>query len=158
MLARDVLRDARSLLDWQGAALDLGAALEEAYTTFGDWKDYTEIGDIVVSVDWQDSTQMIASLFLGAVFGLTPSGKFYTPWANGNVEDCPRCHGSGHTANGKDCTWCSGLGSREAYLDDLWTQEVDRVSYRFGVFVFSGEGDPCDLFIGMVRDVPEIAE
>ena len=154
MLARDVLRDARSLLDWQGAAL------EEAYTTFGDWQTegYTEIGDICVSVDWQNESIMIASLFLGTVFSLTPSGKFYTPWANGNVEDCPRCHGSGHTANGKDCTWCSGLGSREAYLDDLWTQEVDRVSYRFGVFVFSGEGDPCDLFIGMVRDVPEIAE
>ena len=160
MLARDVLRDARSLLDWQGAALDLGAALEEAYTTFGDWQTegYTEIGGICVSVDWQNESIMIASLFLSTVFSLTPSGKHYTPWANGNVDLCPRCKGTGKTANGKECAWCQGMGSREAYLDEIWQEEVDRIASRFGLFVCSGEGDPCDCFVGMSKDVPEIAE
>ena len=157
MLARDVLRGARSLLDWQGAALGLGAALEEAYTTFGDWQTegYTEIGGICVSVDWQNESIMIASLFLGTVFSLSPSGKYYLPFACSNVDLCPRCHGTGHTTNGKECTWCCGLGSREAWLDQLWQEEIDRIAGRFGLFVFSGEGDPCDLFVGMSQDVPE---
>lgn len=158
MLARDVLRDARGLLDWKQAAIDLEGALDQASTTFGDWEDYTEIGDIVVSVDWQDSTQMIASCFIGTVFSLTPSGKYYLPFACSNVEDCSRCHGTGKTTNGEDCTWCCGLGSREAYLDELWQEELDRQCDRVGLFSFSGDGDPCDLFVGMVRDVPEREE
>ena len=31
--------------------------------------------------------------FIGTVFGLYPSGKYYTPYANSNVDDCPRCKG-----------------------------------------------------------------
>lgn len=158
MLARDVLRDARGLLDWKQAAIDLEDALDQACTTFGDWEDYTEIGDIVVSVDWQDSTQMIASCFIGTVFSLTPSGKYYLPFACSNVEDCSRCHGTGKTANGKDCTWCCGLGSREAYLDELWQEELDRQCDKVGIFSFSGDGDPCDLFVGMCASVPEREE
>jgi len=152
MLARDVRRNARGLLDWQKAAIDLQDALDQASMTFDAWMDegYTEIGDICVS--WQDDA-MIASLYLGTVFALTPSGKYYTPYANSNVEDCPRCHGTGQTASGKECTWCCGLGSREAWLDQLWQEEIDRIADRFGLFVFGGEGDPCDIFIGMSADV-----
>jgi len=35
------------------------------------------------------------SVFLGTVFTLTPSGKFYMPWACSNVEPCPTCGGCG---------------------------------------------------------------
>lgn len=35
-------------------------------------------------------------VFVGTVFSLTPSGKFYMPWASSNVAGCPGCHGTGH--------------------------------------------------------------
>ncbi len=35
------------------------------------------------------------SVFLGTVFSLTPSGKFYTPFACSNVTPCPLCKGAG---------------------------------------------------------------
>lgn len=34
-------------------------------------------------------------VFLGTVFQLTPSGKFYMPFACGNVAGCPQCKGAG---------------------------------------------------------------
>lgn len=37
----------------------------------------------------------IVRVFLGTVFNLYPSGKYYTPYANGNVTLCPACNGSG---------------------------------------------------------------
>ena len=37
----------------------------------------------------------VVRVFLGTVFSLYPSGKYYTPFANGNVAACPCCHGSG---------------------------------------------------------------
>jgi len=33
------------------------------------------------------------SLYLGSVMSLAPSGKYYTPWAHGNVDACPVCDG-----------------------------------------------------------------
>ena len=38
-------------------------------------------------------------VFLGTVMSLTPSGKFYTPWACSNVYPCPMCGGSGSIPN-----------------------------------------------------------
>lgn len=35
-------------------------------------------------------------LFLGTVFSLYPSGKYYMPFACSNLDPCPACHGSGH--------------------------------------------------------------
>lgn len=41
-----------------------------------------------------DGDQKIHSLFIGSVFSVMPSGKFYTCFANSNVSgDCPHCHG-----------------------------------------------------------------
>ena len=45
---------------------------------------------------------------LGTVFALTPSGKFYAPWACSNVRGCRRCGGSGEVKNRK--------GNPEEYL------------------------------------------
>lgn len=45
--------------------------------------------------DAEDPTQEIKRVWLGTVFGLTPSGKFYTPFACGNVASCPQCGGHG---------------------------------------------------------------
>lgn len=43
-----------------------------------------------------ESEQYVKRVWLGTVFGLTPSGKIYTPFACSNVAgDCPVCEGSG---------------------------------------------------------------
>ena len=49
---------------------------------------------------WEDSMDdngmQERSVFVGTVFDLMPSGKYYTPWACSNVAgDCPVCHGTG---------------------------------------------------------------
>ena len=36
-----------------------------------------------------------ASVFVGTVFSLTPSGKYYMPWASSNVQGCDGCNGTG---------------------------------------------------------------
>lgn len=53
------------------------------------------------SQDWQENDgNFERTCFLGTVFRLFPSGKYYTPWANSNVDPCPFCKGSGHIVIG----------------------------------------------------------
>lgn len=157
--------------------------------------------------------ELVASLFLGTVFGLTPSGKYYLPFACSNVEPCPRCNGSGEVPNPKSnptvyavldsaateihrmrlmmyvdegmredecdrqaasdlycainkaketvkktitCPKCDGVGSYEAYLDELWQAKADAAGERHGFWIENGEGDPCDIFAKMHLDkVPD---
>jgi len=149
--------------------------------------------------------QYTRSLFLGTVFSLMPSGKYYTPWANSNVAPCPRCHGSGKVEPkvkvrtmkkwraelerlrtlavkrgligarwhegplGKPyyqhlrkllentCPKCEGLGSFEALQDQQYSEKLETEADAAGYYLFSGEGDPCDLFVGEGKDEDEMA-
>ena len=65
-----------------------------------------------------------AELYIGSVFALTPSGKYYMPWACGNVTE------------------------EEARKDEAWFEALDSVCGDHGMYYTSGEGDPCDLYIG----------
>lgn len=52
------------------------------------------------SNNWEDDTEddrlQIRRVYLGTIFGITPSGKFYMPFACSNVAgDCPVCSGKG---------------------------------------------------------------
>jgi len=139
---------------------------------------------------------------LGTVFNLYPSGKYYAPFANGNVSLCPRCHGGGRitsknsdssnwkiasgtalalrmesiskygkwaegkwpqviidrlkkldsviktTAPTKTCPYCNGIGSREAYEDEVFGEALEEAARKKGGWITSGEGDPCDIFYG----------
>ena len=71
-------------------------------------------------------------LFLGTVFSLYPSGKYYTAWANSNVSPCPKCKGRG-TFRSKECKHCGGMGSREAFLDaeygEAWNRRLPRTAF-----------------------------
>jgi hypothetical protein len=152
--------------------------------------------------DEENPGTRVGRSYLGTVFSLAPSGKYYTPFANSNVDPCPRCRGTGHARNpvacgwcggsghrsvaalakarGEhveatmkfleetsskvngatmtfpcfvcegglvpvECSWCRGLGSREAYLDQEWYEALDQVAGEHGLYIESGEGDPCDL-------------
>jgi hypothetical protein len=164
---------------------------------------YIETAHGTVNVDGDGSVYAIE--YIGSALNC-PSGKYYTPFANSNVEDCPRCHGTGHTTkthvcnlcagkglrslselasmrnesipqtvtmlaqsfdvqadidndsfpcnacNGSGqihntCNWCEGLGSREAYEDQLWQEELDAQAEKHGLYWVSGEGDPLDQFL-----------
>jgi len=39
------------------------------------------------------------SEYIGSILSLSPSGKYYTPWANSNVDLCPMCHGKTKVKN-----------------------------------------------------------
>lgn len=46
--------------------------------------------------DWEkvEPQRWERQVCIGTVFGLFPSGKYYTPWASSGVAPCPQCHGS----------------------------------------------------------------
>jgi len=63
--------------------------------------------------------------FLGTVFALAPSGKFYMPWTAKQTEE-------------------------DVDEDSKFYEALDNVAEEHGMFIESGEGDPCDLFAGIV--------
>jgi hypothetical protein len=97
-------------------------------------------------VDEDDFEGVVERLYLGTVFTLTPSGKYYMPWASGNVAPCPRCKGTGDRGE-LSCRHCGGLGSREAHEDEVFNEAMESMANDHACWIESGEGDPCDLFI-----------
>ena len=212
MRTREVESNARNLIDWNDTAKRLESALEYAKGKRAELEQegYIET-DSGVFVNLIDNWSMQAVEFLGTVFALCPSGKYYLPFACSNVESCPRCKGKGtvkvfdacHICKGnghrtvselaalrneteeqtrqflldkypscnlamghfdclycqgtgeiaRTCSWCAGLGSREAYLDQVWYETLDAMGDRFGLYITHGEGDPCDIFVGMATDL-----
>ena len=74
-----------------------------------DW-DYLKAN--LEMVDGTDLDDPYWSGFIGSVFGIMPSGKYYTPWACSNVAgDCPICRGRAVFSSGLHCSACGGLGS-----------------------------------------------
>lgn len=69
-------------------------------------------------------------VFLGTVFRLFPSGKYYMPWSTNVTED-------------------------EAKKDEEYRELLEEEAEEHGFFVTAGEGDPCDIFAGESRDVGE---
>lgn len=66
--------------------------------------------------------RLVKMVFLGTVFGLMPSGKFYMPWYSPNISE------------------------EEAEDDELWRKEAEEELQTIGAYLETGEGDPCDLF------------
>jgi hypothetical protein len=139
-------------------------------------------------------------VYLGTVMSLVPSGKYYMPWACGNLDPCPACGGSGEVRNPlakakkvrqafkvwqrtrdrsgrgeqpsehefrkaraayrrirrycpmKTFRQCRGIGSQEAAQDEAWWEEAKKELESIGAFLTEGEGDPCDVFVGMQGD------
>lgn len=124
MNRRQIKRQARELI--KSAMCDLRTA---------------EVEDRYADV-FQNEDMQVKSVFLGTVFHIMPSGKYYQPFACSNVDPCGRCKGEG-------CEYCGHLGSREAYEDSLMDEYLQEYANKAGAWVESGEGDPCDLFLVM---------
>ena len=97
--------------------------------------NFETIRQQVNEAGWEESEyhddQEERRVFLGTVFALTPSGKFYTPFANGNVTE------------------------EEAQQDIEWYDTVSAELEKVGLYLAHGEGDPCDLFAVESRDTEE---
>jgi hypothetical protein len=78
------------------------------------------IEDGVVSWD-RDNQVFDFSTYLGSVFSLTPSGKYYMPWA------------------------CSNVTEEEARQDEEWWEKMEVYGENHGIFFSGGEGDPTDI-------------
>ena len=57
-----------------------------------------------------------------------------------------------------ECPVCHGVGSEEAYKDQVMQEALDDYADKYGAFVHSGEGDPCDMFVSVVIDEDEDME
>jgi len=68
--------------------------------------------------------------FLGTVFAIMPSGKYYMLWA------------------------CSNVSEEEASADEEFMEALEKVAEEHGMWVESGEGDPCDMFLCCQCDAP----
>lgn len=64
----------------------------------------------------------MGSAYLGSSLNLSPSGKYYTPFANSNVT------------------------TREAYRDEQWFAALEQVAVEHHGWIECGEGDPTDLY------------
>ncbi|MCI0421493.1 MAG: hypothetical protein L0312_20090 [Acidobacteria bacterium] len=168
--------------------------------------DWAAVRAELDSMDWEEMEpdRQERLCFLGTVFALYPSGKYYTQFACSNLDPCPRCGGHGvipskrqtprrrkkwnhrmerlrnimakrgyignpekidGSAIGRafrrlqalndvpDCAYCGGTGSREAYLDELFGEKLESEAEEHGLYITSGEGDPCDVFAGECHDV-----
>ena len=107
----------------------MGATLYQRYhkdILRWDWNDIVESAKSEPQEDYEGNTY--GYQFLGTVFALSPSGKYYTPWANSNVTE------------------------REAYRDEQFYFALDDVASDKGGWIESGEGDPCDIFFVIALD------
>jgi hypothetical protein len=58
--------------------------------------DWNAVRAELDGMDWEEvEDRFERHCFLGTVFRLYPSGKYYTPWACGNLNACDGCQGSG---------------------------------------------------------------
>lgn len=99
------------------------------------------------------------SFYIGTVFSVFPSGKYYMPFACSNLEECPECEGTGiiRTIDSeKTCVRCEGCGTYEGYVDQLFMDDLDQEAEKNGVIVECGVGDPTDMFISMYYDEDEV--
>ena len=104
----------------------------------------------------------LKSVFIGTCFNIMPSGKYYMPFACSNVEKCLKCDGKGEIMNPNaetvECPVCHGLGSEEAYKDQVMQESLEYFADKHGAYVHGGEGDPCDIFVSVVIDEDEDME
>lgn len=101
------------------------------------------------------------SLYLGSVFNLYPSGKYYMPFACSNVEVCEACANAfdGPCDETSPCIppadydMDDGPYHCEVCKDQQFGKLLEEEAEQHGLFVTCGEGDPCDILVGECRDV-----
>jgi hypothetical protein len=70
-----------------------------------------------------DHDEPYYAIYVGTVFDMTPSGKYYLPFASSNVS------------------------VKEVAIDEFWDDELEKMLSEENCWSESGEGNPCDIFI-----------
>ena len=142
----DVLQDLSQYSEKELVKLliEIGKEEEESLETGIDWdwarKDLDD-------QEWydNDSGDEERQVYLGTVFSVMPSGKYYLPFACSNVESCPVC--KGETEYGEmTCGICRGEGKRGIHPDDdVSTFDLVNVGQQCTSCNGTGKtGIPCD--------------
>ena len=69
----------------------------------------------------ESDEQYIGRTFLGTVFALAPSGKYYMPWTTNQT-------------------------AKDEIRDQAFYEALDTVADEHDLWIENGEGDPCDIF------------
>ncbi len=77
--------------------------------------------------------EMIGRCFLGSVFAIMPSGKYYMPWTTNQTR-------------------------ADETRDGAFMEAFEEFLESGGMWLESGEGDPCDMFAACHFDAPEETE
>lgn len=90
----------------------------------------TRILNMAVSIEDEDMDEcpdnpdiLQRTIYLGSILSLTPSGKFYLPFA------------------------CSNVTVKEAAIDEIWQDFMRFHLEEEDLFLISGEGDGLDMFL-----------
>ena len=83
---------------------------------------------------FDDDGNIVASCFLGTVFAIAPSGKYWTWWASSNVD------------------------IREQIRDNAFMEAFSDVFESKNMYITGGEGDPCDLFAQFTIELDDVEE
>lgn len=98
-----------------------------------DWEGLKESIE-AAEVGEDECGNRVKSVYLGSVFSLSPSGKYYTPFA------------------------CSNVTEKEAEEDEAWYEELEETAQEHGLFIESGQGDPTDIIVSKVVEEKEGGE
>jgi hypothetical protein len=71
----------------------------------------------------RDNDTLYQSYYLGTVFNIMPSGKYYMPWA------------------------CSNVTEEEAQKDEDFREKMEEELETINAYLTCGEGDPCDMIV-----------
>ena len=83
-------------------------------------------------IDAGDDT-FIGRCYLGSVFSIMPSGKYYMPW-------------------------CTNQSRADETRDGAFMEALESALESAGLWLESGEGDPCDLYAYCSVDAPETTD
>jgi len=90
-------------------------------------------------------------VYIGTIMCLTPSGKYYTPWACSNVEvckECAECADVPCTADRPcDREGAEGSGHCEACLDAAWWAQLEEDLEDINAWVVPSEGCATDVLV-----------
>ena len=95
------------------------------------WLEIQEECNDNTESDPDNPGEWVGRSYLGTVFEIMPSGKYWTVWASGNVDRI------------------------EQIQDSAYMEALESVADNYGLWIESGDGDPCDLYAGMRIDPEE---
>lgn len=101
----------------------------------------------------EENDVWIKTIYFGTVMSLTPSGKYYTPFACSNVEICESCKEAKTVPCTEDnpCTYGEAEDWHcEACRDAKWFEQVENELTSIDSYLHTGEGCATDLYISTI--------